>query len=156
MTDYSSNKCPPFVSFPSCVRWRVFPPDASFPLHLPLNPPPHHHHKHMLAPHVHLSVFSLKVAWFLRPLSASLWSLPSFLWACSDLLAIPLIYGSYIICCNIVHRATGCSLMSVSVVITQLQGWTQDWERGMDGWYNGTRWLDNTFFPLIDEQTGCG
>lgn len=83
------------------------------------------------------------------PHSVLLWWLPSFLWACRDLLDIPLIYGSYIICSNIVHRATACLLVSLSVVITQLEGRVEDWARGRKPWYMYDRWIRHS----IDEWT---
>lgn len=83
------------------------------------------------------------------PHSVLLWWLPSFLWACRDLLDIPLIYGSYIICSNIVHRATACLLVSLSVVITQFEGRVEDWARGMEAWYMYDRWIRHS----IDEWT---
>lgn len=95
-------------------------------------------------------------ACFLSPLSASLWWwLPSFLWACSDMLDIPLIYGSYIIGSNIIHWATGCLPVSLTMVITQLQGWIKDWKKGLDGWYAVARWIDKALLKAMSELYGC-
>lgn len=81
--------------------------------------------------------------------------------ACSDLLDIPLIYGAYVICSNIVRGATACLLVSLPVVITESQGRAEDWagERWtggwmekrycVDGWMDG--WMNATLHRMMSE-----
>lgn len=101
---------------------------------------------------------STKMDWAssLSPHSASLWWLPSFSWACSDLLDIPLIYGSYIICSNIVHRATGCLLVSLCGYRT-----VTGQNRGLGervGWVIDTvdGWMDKTWSYRVMRVWMCG
>lgn len=65
------------------------------------------------------------------PQPPSVWRPPS-LWAHADLLDIPLIYGSYIICSNIIHRATACLLVSLSGAITD-NGYSPEDGTGREG-----------------------
>lgn len=77
------------------------------------------------------------------PTPPSVWRLPS-LWASADLPDIPLIYGCYIICSNIIHRATACLLASLSGAITDSGYRPEDGTKGtthvryehvqFDGW----------------------
>lgn len=74
-------------------------------------------------------------------LPLSLQKLPSCSWTCTDLPDIPLIYGSYVICNDNVHRVTGCLSVSPSVAFTLLQGRIEE-ERRMDNRYTVNGWLD--------------